>query len=542
MASPSRYCAFVELDPSCEYKTGSHTICFCITFLIAILLSGCGVSQSETSRVSNTLPPDNGTIPASYWGIIVNQATRFPAQVPYGEFRAWDAVGAQWPDIETCQASGNPTDPCYTWYSFDLYMNKLYEAGVTNVMYTMSRTPLWGVDLNSDPTGLNGTDCNYYIAGSPKPTRGPGQCLPPVDLNPDGSGADQIWKNWVTAIATRTNTPSYLQTHAHINYWEPWNEYYRSSVLRPNLISNNLSFEGTYAQLVRLTEDMRCTITGKGTIHNYPQAGQSAPCSATPIDSKAVIVSPSGSASFQQGLDVVQNFLYCSGTGAHAPAAGSYCTAGSAGSEAVDVINFHLYADTITPETVAGIYVPNARAILQPADLKKPMINGEGSWSNPAKPGDLWADPYAQAGFIPRFFALYWSAGLTMNMWYSYDTIVGELFNAPSGQLNRPVAPAWTETNKWLVGAMPDNNPFCANSGTVYTCDFKEADGKAAELVWDAQYGQNCSEMSNPEICGNTPYNVPGKFNQDWIDVSGAKHGATNVVTIGANPILLEGQ
>lgn len=513
-------------------------------------------SQSETVGAANAtdvnfiasenLPP----IPASFWGLIINPGS-YPLQVPYGQFRGWDAGSAQWPDLETCKAaSGNPDDSCFDWTSsFDPQMAELFAAGVNDVLYTVSRTPPWGVDLANDPTGLNGEDCNYYEAASSSPGRAPGQCLLPVDLKADGSGTDQIWKDWITAIATHVNDQVYLQSHAHIKYWEPWNEWFRGSIILPNYVTGNgtlpasqVSYAGTYAQMVRLTEDMRCVITGKGTIHNFPSAGSSTPCSATPIDANALIVAPDGAANTQGPLDVTQNFLYCNGTGSAAPASGSNCTTGNAGSLAVDIINFHLYAGTVTPETVVNTYIPNARARLQAADLSKPMINGEGSWSIPSNAGNLWSDPYAQAGFIPRFFALYWSAGLSLNMWYSYNTDDGALFYPSTGKLNQPAAASWTLTYNALAGASAINDPFCSNNGTVYNCDFIEANGSAAELVWDAQYDQNCSQMTNPVICGSTNYSVPNQFNKDWVDVTGTAHSRAATVTIGANPILLEGQ
>jgi hypothetical protein len=517
-----------------------YVLCLAAVF-VCLLLAGCA-GISSRSQVQN--PVNKSGIPASFWGLIINKLGSYPLQVPYGQFRSWDSVGGQWPNIEICQAaSGNPGDPCFDWASFDTQMENLHAAGVNDVMYTLSRSPQWAVDMASDPTGQQGTDCDYYIANSPDSGRTPGQCLPPVDLNADGSGADLMWKNWVTAIAARVNDPAYLQTHAHIKYWEPWNEWYRSSVVLPGYVdTRGMSFEGTYAQMVRLTEDLRCVITGTGTIHNYPSAGSSTACSATAIDTNALIVAPDGAADKPNVLDVTQNFLYCSGTGTHAPASGSNCNTGSAGSQAIDIINFHLPAGTITPETVAGTYIPNARAILQSADQHKPMMNGEGSWNIPSRAGNLWSDPYAQAGFVPRFFALYWSAGLTFNMWYSYDTTDGELYDSSAGKLNQPAAAAWKLTYNLLVGGQPTNQPFCSNHGTVYTCDLTEASGTAAELVWDAQYGQNCTQMANPTLCGSTQYTVPAQFNKDWLDITGAVHAATATVTIGANPIILEAQ
>jgi hypothetical protein len=52
--------------------------------------------------------------------------------------------------------------------------------------------------------------------------------------------------------------------------------------------------------------------------------------------------------------------------------------------------------------------------------------------------------------------------------------------------------------------------------------------------------------MKVPIICGDTVYNVPAQFNEDWIDLRGTVHrfpiAGANRVTIGANPILLEGR
>jgi len=128
-----------------------------------------------------------------------------------------------------------------------------------------------------------------------------------------------------------------------------------------------------------------------------------------------------------------------------------------------------------------------------------------------------------------------------LNVWYSYDTDDGQLFYPSTGKLDQPAATSWTQTYKALVGGTPVHTPFCSHNGTVYTCDFTEASGLPAELVWDAQYGQKCSQMSDPVICGSTTYDVPTQFNKDWVDVTGTVHSSSATVTIGANPILLEG-
>ncbi len=502
----------------------------CLIF--AVILMGCGSGSAPS--VAPPLPPaPAGTpIPAVSWGMIDNH-TSFPLGVPYGQFRFWDTGNAQWPDIETCQASsGSPTDPCFTWnrssFGLDYYLASLSTAGVNDVFYTLSRTPAWASQDSTDP------NCDYYSQGA----QYQGACYPPTDLNSDGTGADLIWQNWVRAIATRVNDPTYLMTHSHIKYWEIWNEFYRSTTLAS--YSGSDSWQGTYNQLIRMTEDARCVITGTGTIHNVPTAGSSTPCSATAIDPNAVIVSPSGAAGNAGAIVEMQNFLYCN----NSPKA--TCTVGSAGAAAVDVINLHLGAQNKQPESVANTDIPNLRAILQRAELAKPLWDGEGSWGIPTLSGAIWTDGYSRAGFIPRFFATYWSVGVSEQMWYSYDTDDGQLYN---GNLLVPEATAWTTTFNWLSGATPTNSPFCATSGTVYTCDFTRANGHIARLVWDSQYGpggvtspSNCTTSSTPAICGSTTYSVPSQFGLDWVDILGTTHAASGAVTIGANPILLEGQ
>lgn len=287
---------------------------------------------------------------------------------------------------------------------------------------------------------------------------------------------------------------------------------------------------GTYNQLVRLAEDARCTITGTGVIHNVPSSGDVSPCSAAAIDPNSVIAAPSTAANVADGLDAIQNFLYCN----HNPKAS--CSVESGGAEAVDIIDPHLYAQSETPETVVTHDIPSLRAVLQQAEQQKPLWNGEWSWGEIPASNSIWQnDAFARAGFIPRFFALYWSAGVTENFWYSYDTDVGQLYDPVVGQLLTPEATAWTTTYNWLVNARPTQTPFCQTSGTIYFCDFDRATGYVFRLVWDSKFGQNCVQMDNPVICGNTTYNVPSQFNGAWVDVTGTVHSASGTVVIGAN-------
>jgi hypothetical protein len=490
--------------------------------LVTAVSAGTVHVTATASGVTGSATLTSG-IPATFWGIHVNKLTSYPLQLPYGEFRGWDGATANWPDIQSCPA-GNcsvTSPPPFVWTNLDAELSKQHQANVNDVMYTLSRTPNWASQNPSDLT------CNYSKYGP----QDYGECDPPKDLNGDGTGTNQTWRNWIAAIATHVNDPSYLQTHSHIKYWETWNEFNRIT-----------SWVGSYNQLVRLAQDARCIITGK--VATIMATGES--CSTVlgtvglpqPADPNAVMVAPSTTGIHSVAI---ANFLYCNNNS---------CTTGSAGANAVDIINVHMYLDTQTPEQMVTLGLPKLITVLQPAELQKPIWNGEGSWgllSGGTVP-NIWAsDAYARAGMIARYFALLWSANIKQIMWYGYDAQTGQLFNPTTGLLNQPEANAWISTYNWLSNAVPSSNtPFCPLNGTVYHCDFTESNGLKASLVWDWQYGQNCSSMGGgiaPIICGNTPYPVDtSTFNKDWLDLAGGVHSVSSTVMIGANPILLEGQ
>lgn len=500
-----------------------------LVVVTCLALAGCGGGNANQTAGegggngaiafnSPCVPAGAGTIPCTLWGFQVHSLSRFPLQLPYGEYRVWDSAQANWPGIDaTCTPTSPPTDPCFNFSDLDTLTADLKDAGVNDIMYTLSRTPKWA---SQDP---NDSSCNYSRQGPSQY----GECWPPIDLNANGTGTDYIWRSWVTAIASRVNGPTYLQTHAHIKYWESWNEFSRTS-----------SWMGTYNQLVRLAQDANCIITGKVT--TITATGES--CSTVlqivgltqSIDPNAVMVAPSST-----GVDsgAIQNFLYCDNNPA------TMCTTGNAGAGAVDVISVHMYIDTQTPEHIVNVGLQNLYAMMQAHSLNIPVFDGEGSWGDATEGNNIWRnDAYARAGMIPRYYALIWSNNVKQIMWYAYDGPTGELLNPSSQQLDQPEANAYILTYNWLANATPTQTPFCQNRGTVYHCDFTESNGHTASLVWDSQYGQNCSGMSIPIICGNTNYTVPGQFNMDWIDLSGVTHAAASGVTIGADPILLEGQ
>jgi hypothetical protein len=420
--------------------------------------------------------------------------------VSYGMQRFWDSPPLQWPSINT---AANVFD----FSNLDADLALAYTKGATEGMYTLARTPPWAT---SQPTD---TSCNYTNATS---GGGNGQCYAPSDLNSDGSGTNSIWKAWVTAIATHVNDPTYLLTHAHIKYWEPWNE--------PD--TQNF-WHGSIAQLARMTEDANCIITGRGLIHQSGN-GAATPCTATAIDPTAKIIM---SAAHGKGAAITyaQNELYCSAapTGYQLPCPNP----ANAIAASVDVVNFHMKPGNesgnncpsptpCTPESAMQMYVSNIKAILQPAELAKPLWNGEAQYSTTGFTAP-YNDADMAASFIPRFYLTSWTLGVTGEAWYT-----------ASGDLPASIA-SYQQTYNWLMGSALTTP--CVASGTVWSCTITKS-GKAYLVMWDT--AQNCSVGSC--TTGNQTVATQWTLYQDMTTASVPAAILGHSVPVGIKPVVLQ--
>jgi hypothetical protein len=462
-------------------------------------------SPSQTTSQAFTLTVNNstgsGTANTALFGFTENNtsASNFPT-VNFAMQRFWDSPPLQWPSINT--ASG-----VFDFSTLDSALAQAYNSGVMQGLYTLARTPPWASSAPSD------TACNYTTA---KSGGGAGQCDAPNDLNADGSGTNAIWKAWITQIAAHVNSPTYLLTHAHIAYWEIWNE--------PD---TQAFWGGSIAQLARLTEDANCIITGRGMIHESGN-GTATPCSATAIDATAKIVM---AAAHGKGVSITyaENELYCSASpaGYRLPCP----SPPNAIAAAVDIINFHLKPGNetgnncpaptpCTPESGMQWYVSNIKAILQPAELAKPLWNGEASYS---KSGftNAYTDTDMKASFMPRYWLINWSLGISAMHWYTWESI------SPAA-----VQTSYQQTYNWLYGSTLSSP--CAATGTVWSCGITKA-GTQYLILWDT--AQNCSSgsctMANQTVAPNwTQY-------QDMTTASTPIAISGNVVPVGIKPVVL---
>jgi len=304
--------------------------------------------------------------------------------VNFSGIRLWDS------DVPWSQL--NPAPGVYDWRLLNIWMNHAKQNG-QDIMYCFGRVPAW---LSSDPT-------DRFCANEP------GSCDPPRDLNADGTGTDQGWKDFVTAIATHAA--------GRIHYWELWNEF-------PNPKRWHFP-KATVQQLVRMGTDARQIIKE--------------------IDPTAVIISQSGSLRFNDDCSRWEQLLQAGG--------GSYS----------DVIAFHGYTQpnglgAPIPETEVGLLNGHTGKgqpypclgtkpkyngfynLLQINNLTQPVWDTEGSWA--ATIAGL-TDPDEHAGFLVRFYALTAWLNVSRFYWYEWD--------------NSGVGAMWQWITRWDL-AVPNSN------------------------------------------------------------------------------------
>ena len=452
-------------------------------------LAACGGGSSAVQAP----PPPPVTRANTYFGMHIHSlapGTPWPdAVVPsvqFGGLRLWDS-GVGWSQINTAASV----------YDFTHMDSWLSEAKTNNVdvLYDLGRTPMWASSMPNDST------CNYSTLGG-----GNGQCWPPSDLNPDGSGTDAIWISWVTAVASRYK--------GQIKYYEIWNEW-----------NIQASWSGTTSQLVRMTQDARCVVEG-------PPAGSSCnPNSTFPngtaLDPSAQIVTPApvGGGTSQSALAAAAKNLNIFLTS----------QAGNVGpGDFVDVIGFHCYVSTQTvgdfplPENVTTV---NDSVAAVPGVQGKPLFCTEGGWGNAAIEG--FTDPDLQAAFLARYYLLQTSTTVARVYFYAWDTTPTDIaLWSPTD--TTPAAIAYGEVYKWINGATPSS--ACSSNGTVYTCGYTRGSYQAL-AVWDSNSNSTCYQAGTPTC---STFAIPSQYKL-YRDLSGNEISVPgSAIPLSAKPILLE--
>jgi hypothetical protein len=405
------------------------------------------------------------TVPATFFDMQMQKGVAIGEPWPvdsFGGIRLW-ASGTNWSLINTAHGQ-------YDWSMLDAWL-ALAQQNNVDVQYTFGETPQWASSKPNDPK------CATH-AGSPR-----GACDPPNDLNADGTGSDQHWKDFVTAIATRSA--------GRIHYWEVWNE-----------ASNPLRWQGTNSQLVRMAGDARAIILS--------------------IDPSAVILSPSSGIVDAVELNWWANYLKAGG--------GQYA----------DVFAYHGYVQQKNHAPVAEDLITFVnkfeRILKQYKQNGKPLHDTESSWGDGACCN--FTDPDLQAGFTARFVLMHWLLQTQRLYWFVWnDSTAGELWMTDKKDITQPgtlLKPgiAYHQIYNWMAGYTVDQS--CAPQHTVWACNVAGPNGYQGQIVWDTS--QTCKSGK----CTHSNYTFNPMFIQyvtlygDVIPVSGS------TVPIGYQPILLQ--
>jgi hypothetical protein len=470
-----------------------------------------GISQSFNGIDPNQLPLQGGS----------------PFSIPSGGIgRMWDSTcasnNAQWVSTETSNAAGN-ANTAFNWTCLDNYSAAFFTAGYPYMIYTLTRTPQWAAQNNT-----GSTQCKDYNI----PSGNTNQCMPPTDLNADGTGTNLIWRNWVAGVAAHANAPGYQSSHSYIKYWEMCNECEGNA---------NAFWEGSFDQQIRMTEDAKCILnlssgsvaknSGETCLHVRQQvdygAGSTHVVNTTlfpnfptnPIDPNAIVVMTSFHAN-TGSLPLLDAQAYLYGTGTQCnntpPCGFLFCSCHSAtgtASASVDMINFHMKPgnnyNSGTPsgemETVLSGWYTNIQGILSVGDQAKSLFGTEGGYNGT----NAWAAPYVttdtaglggscalQAGFVARYWMYNYALGINPNIWYNWKQNNYEL---ACSDFSPNAVSAAQQVNNWMVNSTGFScSPIHPTSGALFTCPFTTPQGNAAVAVWYL-----CSAFSAGSPCSS---------------------------------------
>jgi hypothetical protein len=411
-----------------------------------IVTSDASDSPQRVTLSGTGWVPVGTAVPSTYFGLdihpdVLNDKVPWPT-MSFGSIRLWDTA-TQWAVL-------NPSDGKYDWTELTDWLNAAAQNGKTDLIYTFGVVPQWASSKPNDQTCVSDGSL-------------PGSCDAPKDVNPDGTGTDDLFQTFVRALVA--------QAAGKIKYWELWNE--------PDC---PYEWNGTMAQMVRMAKDAYTIIKA--------------------ADPTALVLTPSSvDAGSGKAIDIWLPGYIAAGGGNYA-----------------DIVAFHGYINPAlgqAPENITGT-VDQLTSSLSGPLATKPFWNTEGGWTqNTSLPN---AD--MEAGFVARMYLMQWFKGVGRFYWFQYgNTDTGTLW--VSGGLN-PAGVAYGQVSDWLVGATLSGP--CTATGTVWTCPFTKPGGIEDLAVWDSSKictGNGCQTSSY------TPSSIYTKYANLTGDVVSFALGAT---------------
>ncbi len=412
-----------------------------------VVISDAGDSPQRVTLTGTGWVPVSSTVPGTYMGLVLHPEVltgRVPwPTISFGSMRLW-ATLTQWAVL-------NPSDGTYDWTELDSWLDMAAENGKTDLIYTFGVVPQWASSKPNDQTCVS-------------PSSAAGSCDPPYDVNPDGSGTDQIWQNFVTALVSHAA--------GRIKYWEMWNE--------PDC---PYEWNGTNAQLVRMAKDAYAIIKASDP--------------TSQVTTPSVVDAGSG-----RSIDTWLPAYLAAGGGAYA-----------------DFVAFHGYINPALgqqPEAITSTVDQVTSSITGSSLADKAVWNTEGGWTQDSN----LPNAEMEAAFVARVYLLQWFKGIGRFYWFQYgNSTTGTLWTS-SG--NNAAGTAYAQVYDWLVGATLTGP--CSAAGSVWTCSFTKPGGVQQQAVWDAS--QTCNN-EGCTTSNYTPSSVYTKYTDLAGSVTSFAPGAT---------------
>ncbi|MFB8791747.1 MAG: hypothetical protein U7123_23615 [Potamolinea sp.] len=305
-------------------------------------------------------------------------------------------------------------------------------------------------------------------------------CCYPLPWTTKGNIAEarniEDWKNYIRTVATRYK--------GQVNYYELWNE---ANVPR--------FYSGTIEKLILLNRAAYQVLKE--------------------VDPSITVISPALSPCCNS-LKYLENYFIQDG--------GNYA----------DVIGYHFYVAPQSPEAMLPM-IQQVQALMVKYRLdNKPLWNTESGWKIINRDKNINDEEWAgkalssvdASAYIARSYILSWAAGVERLYWYAWGHRSMGLTDYDA-RTPKPVATAYTEVQKWLVGTQM--TACGSDQKNNWVCELKRERGYLAWIVW------------NPTQ--NLSFNLPKTWGVKQIrNLSGEKRSLSDVnqVEVSRTPLLLE--
>lgn len=407
--------------------------------------------------------------------------------------------GVKWGNIET--AAG----PVFNWNLMDEIVNVLAPGSTQfggqtppcamHIIYTLSSTPQWDTACGTanpstclpGPTGSGyggGTQCSGVTIWG---------CLPPNDINTDGSGTDNHLQQFISALLMRYPNK--------IAYYEIWNEpdapnFWCVITGTPPCGSSAISL----ARMVRMGWDYY------NLVHCLSPTSQ--------------VLSPSFHG--PTALTWMHNYVTTSVAVPAISIAGCSIAAQTVtGKQTFDITNAHMRGTPNSdPTAFLGAYNSVVSEMTNDG-LPTALFNDEFGYVGLAEA----ANPDIQAAYVAIQYTLNASVGppaIEQAYWYEWDGTS----NNTAGLEGKLPGTAYDQVAGWLIG---NTIGPCTISGTIYSCIVTK--GAATEkITWDMS--KNCNAGCTTATQTETSYT-------SYFDLSGAQYPVSGTAPVGLKPILL---